>query len=166
MTRVGVLFSRGLSSMPTTLRALDAPVKALGLALEPIEAADAGDCDRALGVGPAASIGGLLVIDMPAFTVGEGPAVVAATALKRGLPSAGSLYFARSGGLLGYGVDFVPMFRRAAVFVDKILKGAKPGDIPIEQPTKFITIINLKTAKAFGLDIPPTLLAAADEVIE
>ena len=65
------------------------------------------------------------------------------------------------GGLLGYGVDFSALFRRAAYFVDKILKGAKPGDIPIEQATKFITVVNLKTAKALGLDIPPMLLAAA-----
>ncbi len=71
-----------------------------------------------------------------------------------------------SGGLIGYGVNFFDQFRHAAVFVDKILKGANPGDIPIEQATKFETIVNLKTAKALGIDIPPTLLAAADEVIE
>ena len=67
---------------------------------------------------------------------------------------------------MAYGVDFSEQFRRAAVFVDKILKGTKPRDIPVEQATKFITITNLKTAKALGLDVPPTLLAPADEVIE
>ena len=67
---------------------------------------------------------------------------------------------------MAYGVDFSEQFRRAAVFVDKILKGTKPRDIPVEQATKFITIANLKTAKALGLDVPPTLLARADEVIE
>ena len=67
---------------------------------------------------------------------------------------------------MGYGVNFAAMFRRAAAFVDKILKGARPGEIPVEQATKFNFVMNLKTAKVLGLDIPPTLLARADEVIE
>jgi ABC-type uncharacterized transport system substrate-binding protein len=91
---------------------------------------------------------------------------IAALATKRRLVSIGNKEFAEAGGLMGYGVDFFATFRRAAVFVDRILKGAKPADIPIEQATKFEVVINLKTAKALGLDVPPTLLATADEVIE
>jgi len=165
MTSVGVLALQG-SSFNQFIPVLDAAVKPLGLALEPIIIAGPDDCDRALAAGPAASIGGLMVTDMPQFTVGPGPAAIAAAALRHDLPAAGPAFFASNGGLLSYAVDLIPMLRRAAYFVDKILKGTKPGDIPIEQATKFLTVVNLKTAKALGLDIPPTLLAQADEVIE
>ena len=74
--------------------------------------------------------------------------------------------FVDSGGLISYGPDFVDQFRRAAGYVDSVLKGEKPADLPVQAPTKYETILNLKTAKALGLDVPPTLLARADEVIE
>ena len=91
---------------------------------------------------------------------------VAALALKHRLYSCGFLDYAAAGGLLAYGVDFPEMFRRSATYVDKILKGAKVADLPIEQATKFSTILNLSTAKALGLSVPPSLLLRADEVIE
>jgi ABC-type uncharacterized transport system substrate-binding protein len=91
---------------------------------------------------------------------------IADLAAKYRLPSAGFNEFAEAGGLIGYGVDFLEMYRRAAVFVDKILKGAKPADIPVEQATKFAVVTNMKTAKALGLDVPTSLLLRSDEVIE
>ena len=91
---------------------------------------------------------------------------IATLALANKLPSIGAREYAEAGGLIGYGVEILGLYRRAAYFVDRIFKGAKPADLPIEQPTRFELIVNLKTAKALGLEIPPSFLARADEVIE
>ena len=91
---------------------------------------------------------------------------VATVALKEHLPTIGEFFFAGEGGLIGFGPDFIQMFRRAAYYVDRLLKGEKAADLPVERPTKFELNINLKTAKALGISIPVTLLARADNVIE
>jgi putative ABC transport system substrate-binding protein len=107
-----------------------------------------------------------------AFVTAEDPVQIytveasARLAMNHRLAGCGFPEFARVGGFVGYGVDFPPMWRHAATFVDKILKGTKPADLPVERATKFLTIVNLKTAKAIGIDVPTSLLLRADEVIE
>ena len=134
--------------------------------LRPILVRDPSELESAILAGADDGIAALEAADQPMFNSKAGHVAMASVCLQRRLPSIGSLGFARNGGLLGYGVSFPDMYRRADVFVDKILKGAKPGDIPIEQATKFETIVNLRTAKDIGADMPPLVLAAADEVIE
>ena len=163
-SRIGFLVPKDYRSLARYLEVMDAPIKALGVELTPIEAAGAEDSERALSA--ASAIDGLVIAEAPMFNLAPGPAIVAGAATGRGLPSAGAIPIARAGGLIGYSVEFAPMFRRAAYFVDRILKGEKPEDIPIEQATKFRTLVNQKTAKSLGLDVPQSLLAAADEVIE
>ena len=109
-------------------------------------------------------VGAVAIPDDPMF-IGN-PKVIAELAAKHRLPSAGFSAIAEAGGLMSYGVNFPALWRRAAIFVDKILKGTKPGDIPIEQATRFELIVNLRTAKALGVKIPQTLLQRVDRVIE
>ena len=109
-------------------------------------------------------IGAVAIHDDPMYIAN--PTVIAELAAKRRLPSAGFSGFAEGGGLMSYGANFPGMFRRAAYFVDKIFKGTKPGDIPIEQATRFEMIVNQKTAKALGIKFPNSVLVRADKVIE
>jgi putative ABC transport system substrate-binding protein len=110
--------------------------------------------------------GGGLVVLGDAFTVVHRAPIILAAA-RNNVPAAyGLSVFAREGGLLYYGVDRVDLYRRAATYVDRILRGEKPGDLPVQFPTKFEMVVNLKTAKALGLAIPPSILLRADEVIE
>jgi putative ABC transport system substrate-binding protein len=109
--------------------------------------------------------GGLVVMPDPFTNVHRAPIILAAA--RNNVPAVyGFSFFARDGGLLSYGVDQVDIWRRAATYVDRILRGANPAELPVQLPTKFEMVVNLKTAKALGLTVPPTLLDAADEVIE
>jgi len=136
----------------------------LKLELHQFDARSPADFEAAFAAMGAQRIGALVVIE-DAMLIANAPAV-AALVLKQRLPSCGWPDFATGGGVMGYGVDFPDMFRHAAKFVDKIMRGAKPGDLPIERATKFEIIVNLKTAKAIGLTIPYNLLVRANEVIE
>jgi putative ABC transport system substrate-binding protein len=140
---------------------------ARSLALEPIGAPvrDDADIERAITALARDAKGGLVILTDIYTTTRRGP-INTLTARHR-VPAVNSTTpITREGGLITYGVDSVDLFRRAAPYVDRILKGGKPADLPVQAPTKFEMVINLKTARALGLEVPPTLLARADEVIE
>ena len=147
------------------LRAGEALAPSLGIALVPTLVENVADFERAIESFASAPNGGLVLIPDVSLTVHRD--LVIALAARHRLPA---VYFARywvaAGGLMSYGNDFVDMFRQTASYVDRILRGDKPADLPVQAATKFETIINLKTAKALGLTVPPGLLVAADEVIE
>jgi ABC-type uncharacterized transport system substrate-binding protein len=125
---------------------------------------DAADIEHTIDFVSRESGGSLIVLGTVAAAHRE---MIVRLAGSHHLPAIYSFsYFARLGGLISYGVDGVDLWRRAAVYVDRILRGVKPADLPVQSPTKFELVINLKTAKALGLTVPPTLLTAADEVIE
>jgi putative ABC transport system substrate-binding protein len=138
--------------------------KALQVGLQPFELQGSGELDRVFAAMADSKIDALVVHDDQVL-IGNAQAI-ATLAARQKLPSCGFLEFAAAGGLAAYGVNFVELCRRAAYFVDKILKGTMPADLPVEQPTKFELAINLKTANALSLQIPDKLLAIADEVIE
>ena len=164
MTEAAVLLVPDNATNGPALRAMEMTAKALKVGLQPFEAHGPSEFESAFAAIADKKIGAVVTIDNPIFT--GNAKMVAAIAAKQRLASIGSLELAAAGGLMAYGVSFHDLFRRAAYFVDKILKGAKPGDLPVEQATKFQLVINLKTAKALGLAIPPSILARADEVIE
>jgi putative ABC transport system substrate-binding protein len=145
---------------------LQLPARQLGLALHSLEVRNVVDeLDKAFEGAIRARADALVILPEPVF-VGNLKRI-ADFAAKNNLPSIFHLReFVEAGGLIAYGPDRSGLFRRAAAYVDKILKGAKPADLPIQLPTKFELVINLKTAKALGLEVPPTLIARADEVIE
>jgi putative ABC transport system substrate-binding protein len=137
----------------------------LGVALPIVGASTAEELDIAFAAAAAQHADAIVVLGDPLATT-QAPRVIALAA-KHHLPAIYLLrQFATNGGLIVYGPDIADLWRRAGGYVDKILKGTKPSDLPVEQPTKFEMVINLKTAKALGLTVPPSLHARADEVIE
>jgi len=147
------------------LKLADVAARALGVRLQVVEAKGPEDFDRAFSDMTKGRASALAVLATPVFDSNRGRLVDLAA--KARLPTVYSYRsYVEAGGLMSYGPDLADSFRRAATYVDKILKGAKPADLPVEQPTKFELVINLKTAKALGLTIPPSLLGRADEVIQ
>jgi putative ABC transport system substrate-binding protein len=137
----------------------------LGIQLEMFEARGPDEFDRTFAAIASAGAASLLVLADPLFSAHTER--IADFADKSRLPAMyGLREHAEAGGLMAYGPNYADLYRRAASYVDKILKGTKPADLPVEQPTKFEFVINLKTAKTLGLTIPPGVLAIADEVIE
>jgi putative ABC transport system substrate-binding protein len=164
--RIGVLWNPTTPSHVPAVRAVEDAGQKLGVKLVLVPARTAEDFDAAFSTMVREQAGGFLVVPSPLFTSYR--AAVAELALKHRLPG---MFGHRDlivdvGGLMSYGADIDDLNRRAALYIDKILKGAKPADLPVEQASKYQLVINLKTAKALGLDVPATLLARADEVIE
>jgi ABC-type uncharacterized transport system substrate-binding protein len=165
VTRIAVLWHPGTPSAAPGLKALEEPARRLRLELQPVGARGPAELEGAFAAMARARAQGVIVLATPIF-FGERQRL-GELAIAHRLPTMFQIRdYAEAGGLMSYGADLADLYRRAAIPVDKILKGAKPGDIPIEQPTKFELIINLRTAKALGLTIPPSLLQRADQVIE
>jgi len=164
LARVALLWNRSPGS-PTLVKEHQAAARALGLKLQLLEVKGSDDFEGAFQAAISGGAQGLIMIQGPLYFTRA--VQIATLALKSGLPTiSGETSYAQAGGLINYGPNIPHSWRRAATYVDKILKGAKPADLPIEQPTKYELVINLKTARALGLTIPPSLLQRADQVIE
>ncbi len=165
LTRVGVLMDPNAQTHATYLREIKTAGQRTGITTLGLDARGRDEIERAFAALTKARAQGLIVLPNP-VTLTLQPQILELAAKNR-LPA---MYpwraFTESGGLMAYSTNRTEMYRRSATFVDKILRGAKPADLPIEQPTKFELVINLKTAKALGLTIPPSLLLRADQVIE
>jgi len=165
LSRVGVIWNPEDLIAAQIWKDIQRPARQLGLQLLSLEVRTSQDFPKAFDGATRARVGALAITPSPLFVTNEQR--IADFALKRRLPSIFHLKgFVERGGLAAYGPDRSELFRRAATYVDKILKGAKPADLPVEQPTKFELVINFKTARAIGLTIPPSLLGRADEVIQ
>ena len=165
LTRVAVLRDPSMSAGVGQFAAIQAVALTLRVELHPIDVRDAPEIERAIPAFARGSDGGLIATSSP-LAARHRDTIIRLAARHR-LPAVYSFrYYVAAGGLMSYGPDPIDPFRRAAEYIDRILKGEKPADLPVQAPTKYELVINLKTAKALGLEVPPTLLARADEVIE
>jgi putative tryptophan/tyrosine transport system substrate-binding protein len=165
VTRVAVLRDAASSSGIGQFGAIQSVAPSFGMELTPIGVSDAGEIERAVTAFARASNGGLIVTPVTLSIVHRD--LIITLAARHRLPAVYGLRpFVTSGGLISYASDTISPYRRAASYVDRILKGEKPANLPVQSPTKYELVINLKTANALGLDLPATVLARADEVIE
>jgi len=165
VTRAAVLRDPIVTAGPAQLAAIQGVAPSFGVELKPVDIRDRSAIERALASFARSPNGGLIVTVTPAAAVHRH--LIITLAARHRLPAVyGYRYFVMDGGLISYGPDTIDQYRRAAGYVDRILKGEKPADLPVQAPTKYELVINLKTAKALGLTVPDSLLARADEVIE
>jgi putative ABC transport system substrate-binding protein len=144
---------------------IQAAASPLAVELSPVDTRDPAEIERAVAAFAREPNGGLIVVVASAATVNRD--LIIALAAKHRLPAIYPYrYFAAGGGLVSYGPDLIDQYRRAAGYVDRVLKGEKPADLPVQTPTKYELVINLRAAKALGIEVPAPLLARADEVIE
>ena len=165
VTRAAVLRDPDIAAGAGQLGAIQSVAPFFGVELRPLDVRDAPDIERGIAAFARSSNGSLIVTG--ANLANTHRELIITLAARNKLPAVYTdRFYVTDGGLISYGADPVDQYRRAASYVDRILKGEKPADLPVQAPTKFELVINLKTAKALGLEIPPTLLARADEVIE
>jgi ABC-type uncharacterized transport system substrate-binding protein len=165
VTRAAVLRDAALTSGIGQFAVIQSVAPSVGLEVSPVNMRDAGEIERAIAVFAHSPNGGL-VVTSSALAVRHREFIIALAARHK-LPAVYyRRYFVASGGLVSYGYDLVDQARRAAAYLDRVLKGEKPADLPVQAPTRYELVIDLKTAKALGLDVPATVLARADEVIE
>jgi putative ABC transport system substrate-binding protein len=165
VTRAAVIRDPALASGAGQFGAIQSVAPSLGVEVSPVNVRDPSEIERAITAFARSSNGGLIVIGSALVAVHR--ELIITLAARHKLPAVYfERYFVTAGGLISYGPDFLDQFRRAAGYVDRILKGEKPADLPVQAPTKYELAINLKTAKALGLDVPTSLLATADAVIE
>ena len=165
VTRAAVLRDAAITAGIGQFAVIQSVAPSVGVDVSPVSLRDAGEIDRAVTAFARADNGGLILTSSALANVHR--ELIVTLAARHKLPAVYSnRVFVTDGGLVSYGADFIDLHRRAAGYVDRILKGEKPADLPVQAPTKYDLVINLKTAKTLGLAVPPTLLARADEVIE
>ena len=165
LTRAIVLWDPAITAGIGQFTIIQSVATSAGVDVKPVKLRDAGEIERAITAFARASNGGLIVTTSALSAVHRD--LIISLAARHKLPA---VYYERNfvaaGGLISYGANFIDQYRRVASYVDRILKGEKPADLPVQAPTKYELVINLKTAKALGLTVPPSLLARADQVIE